>query len=228
MIKPGTFGKVVSADSRRQEFDFENEQLLELNKQIDFLFMGDSITHMWDLFAFFGSDKFFVNRGIGGDSTYYMLQRFDADVIQLKPKHVIMMAGTNDILTIPDDLWWKKPGVPRQQVIDAVIENITACVQKCKKAGIRISLCSVLPNDVCVPYSMFGLKEVTLELNERIKALCEKEGLIYIDYHSSMCEPDGRTLLKHITPDGVHPNAKGYIIMAKVLKDTLNERGVDF
>ncbi|MBE7042330.1 MAG: G-D-S-L family lipolytic protein, partial [Ruminococcaceae bacterium] len=79
IIKPGNFGKTVAADTRRSEFDFSNEQFLVTNRKIDLLFIGDSITHYWTQQAYFSSDKCIVNRGIGGDSTPYLLRRFDAD-----------------------------------------------------------------------------------------------------------------------------------------------------
>ena len=69
VIKPGNFGKEVAADKLRYLFDYQNEQLLLLEKKIDFLFIGDSITHHCDLNAYIDTDKFIVNRGIGGDTS---------------------------------------------------------------------------------------------------------------------------------------------------------------
>ncbi|MFQ8952989.1 MAG: hypothetical protein ACLR56_08280 [Oscillospiraceae bacterium] len=68
MIKPGNFGKNVPADNRRGDFDFGNEQILYLKRSVDILFIGDSITQLWDHYAYFGTKCYIVNRGIGGDS----------------------------------------------------------------------------------------------------------------------------------------------------------------
>jgi len=146
IIKPGNFGKSVAADTRRVEFDFLNEQLIYMKKEIDYLFIGDSITHMWALDVYFPTEKCLVNRGIGGDTSTYMLKRFDADCIQLKPKKAIIMIGTNDMLTTAPDLWWKIPGADVETVLNTYKSNIMQTISKCDNAGIEPILCSVLPS----------------------------------------------------------------------------------
>ena len=63
------------------------------------VFMGDSITDSWDNPANGGffPGKPYVNRGISGQTTPQMLIRFRRDVIELKPKVVVILAGTNDL-----------------------------------------------------------------------------------------------------------------------------------
>ncbi len=60
------------------------------------VFFGDSITDMWKLEDYFPG-KPYINRGIGGQTTPQMLVRFRQDVIDLHPKVVLILAGTNDI-----------------------------------------------------------------------------------------------------------------------------------
>src|ERR1700686_5038506 len=60
------------------------------------VFFGDSITDIWKLDDSFPG-KPYVNRGIGGQTTSQMLVRFRQDVIDLQPKAVVILAGTNDI-----------------------------------------------------------------------------------------------------------------------------------
>ena len=60
------------------------------------VFFGDSITDIWKLADSFPG-KPYVNRGIGGQTTPQMLVRFRQDVIDLHPKVVVILAGTNDI-----------------------------------------------------------------------------------------------------------------------------------
>lgn len=219
IIKPGNFGASVAADVRRCEFDIENEELIYLNKKTDFLFIGDSITHYWNQGAFFQTDGFIVNRGIGGDSTPYLLRRFDADALQLKPGHIILLIGINDILTTHPDLWWRKPGRDRGEVISEIKTNIESIVQKCKHT--KLTLCSVLPVEICQPYDREMINDMVLEVNRFLRELCNNHRLSYADYHSAMCESDGKTLRSGLSHDGVHPNGKGYEIMAKVLADTI-------
>src|SRR6266581_4943028 len=60
------------------------------------VFFGHSITDIWKLDESFPG-KPYVNRGIGGQTTSQMLVRFRQDVINLQPKAVAILAGTNDI-----------------------------------------------------------------------------------------------------------------------------------
>jgi lysophospholipase L1-like esterase len=221
MIKPGLFGKAVAADNRRMDFDFANEQILYMGKRTDVLFIGDSITQLWDLNTYFVTDKFLVNRGIGGETSEYLLKRFDADVIQLKPKFVVLMIGTNDISATHNDPWWRTKGVDKNTVINNTQNNIEAMVEKCRVNSVEIVLCSIIPSDVAPPYDKEIRWELTQRLNDFIKNLCTQHNIKYIDYHSKLCQSDGKTLIYDLSPDGIHTNAKGYEIMAKVLKDVI-------
>ena len=59
------------------------------------VFMGNSITEAWP--SDFFENRPYINRGISGQTTPQMLLRFRADVINLKPKVVVILAGVNDI-----------------------------------------------------------------------------------------------------------------------------------
>ena len=93
-VKPGIFTVQAAADSRRVEFDTKNEVIVTNKVPVDFVFIGDSITHAWELNAYFGKmGRLILNRGIGGDTSEYLLRRFEADVLQLKPKYCVMLIG---------------------------------------------------------------------------------------------------------------------------------------
>ena len=222
LILPGEFGKIVMADTRRVEFNFKNEELLSLGKRPDYLFIGDSITHFWELNAYFGgSGKLLVNRGIGGDTSEYVRRRFEADALQLKPGTVILMIGTNDIAAIDGDPWWRVEGTPEKEVENACVSNIEGIVSLCVAAGQKLVICSIPPSDIVPPHKNPERKALTGRINMRLQELCRTCGLVYVDYHSSMTGPDGKTLIPDFSPDGIHPNAKGYAIMARVLKEAL-------
>ena len=216
MIKPGMFGKNVPADNRRMDFDFGNEQILFLKKRPDILFIGDSITQLWDIHAYFETDKFLVNRGIGGDCSTYLLKRFDADCIQLKPKKVILMIGTNDIARTADDVWWRTKGEAEETVLSDYMNNIKQIVKKCDDSGTELILCSVIPSDIAAPFDKEKRWRMTAKMNEFLKGL----GKQYIDYHSVLTK-DGKTLPYDLSPDGIHPNAEAYAMMAEVLKKNI-------
>lgn len=221
-LRPGLFGKNVAADSKRIDFDFYNEQLIYLNKRPDILFIGDSITAYWDLNAYFNAGSLIVNRGIGGDVSEYVLKRFNADVIQLKPGTVILLIGINDIFAAHDDPWWHTSGTDKETVLNRMERNVEAILEKCRQNNIKIALCSLLPSDIAPPYNKELWWELTRRFNEFARSLCDENLAQYIDYHSRMCGADGRSMPPELSPDGIHPNAKGYEIMADILKSTVD------
>ncbi len=217
VIKPGYFSKAVPADNRRMDFDFYNEQIIYLGKRPDLLFIGDSITQLWDLNVYFGSSLFIVNRGIGGDDSTYLAKRFEADCIQLKPGKVILMIGTNDITRTRFDHWWRVKGEDAETVIDDYKKNINKIIDDCDAAKIELVLCSVIPSDIAPPDD----KEIRWKMTEEMNAFLQSSGKTYIDYHSALTN-DGKTLIKELSPDGIHVNAKGYEIMADVLRKNID------
>lgn len=166
------------------------------------VFMGNSITDGWsDARPGFFSGKPYINRGISGQTTPQMLVRFRADVINLNPAVVVILAGTNDIAENmgPSKLEW-------------IENNILSMVQLAKANGIKVVLCSVLPA-FDYPWKP-GLQpaEKIVALNKLLKVDAEKYGLIWVDYFSPMA--DERNGLKaEYSGDGVHPNDAGYQVM---------------
>lgn len=215
-IKPGMFGMEICADNRRMDFDFSNEQILYTDQKIDYLFIGDSITQLWNLNVYFKTDKFLENRAIGGDTSTYMLKRFDADCIQLHPKTAIMMIGTNDITRTEPDAWWKTQGEPEEVVMEEYKNNILKMIEKCDAAGIEVILCSVIPSKIAPPFNRVRRWKMTQQMNEFLQSL----GRTYVDYFSILTE-DGRSILDDLSLDGIHPNAKAYVRMAEKLRETI-------
>lgn len=222
ILRPGLFGDGVAADSRRFEFDYGNESLVLAGVRPDAVFIGDSITHLWELQAYFGgTGKILVNRGIGGDVSTYMRKRFAADVLQLHPALTVMKIGTND-------LGWE-PAQLNPALTEIVCDNITDMTIMAQKSGIRAAVCSLLPI-----WDSAGSTEATFaprknsqinDINARLQAMTAETGAIYVDYHSEMLAPDG-SLRRELAEDGVHPHSAGYTIMARVLRETLAGQGI--
>ncbi len=223
VIRPGMFSLGVAADSRRVEFDYCNESLLLAGVRPDVLFIGDSITHLWELQAYFGgTGKILVNRGIGGDITTYLRKRFAADALQLTPRLIVMKIGTNDLGWMLEQL--------NDELTETVPENIAAIVADANAAGIPIAICSILPiwGPSWYPNEEFTTrKNVQIaEVNRRLKAIAEQQGAIYVDYYSAMVAPDG-ALPRELADDGVHPHAVGYTMMARILRETLAAHAIE-
>lgn len=225
VIKPGLFEEGAAANGRRVEFDYGNESLLLAGIRPDVLFIGDSITHIWELQAYFGGTRLIlVNRGIGGDISTNVRRRFAADVLQLQPKTVVMKIGTND-------LGWELTAL-NGALSDVVCHNIGAMASDARDAGIRLAVCSILP--VWGP-SWLSPEEIAvfaprknaqiIEINARLRDIAAGTGAIYVDYYPHMLDADG-LLIHDMAEDGVHPHHAGYAVMARVLRDTLAENGI--
>jgi lysophospholipase L1-like esterase len=221
MLKPGLFGTAVAADARRGEFDFGNESLLTEGVRPDVLFIGDSITHLWEVQAYFaGGGRVLVNRGIGGDTSAFVRKRFAADALQLRPRLVVMKIGTND-------LGWSEEALD-DAISDKICEHIAAMLADARDAGVPMALCSILPiwGPSWYPSAAFTARKNAqiVALNARLRPLAAGTGAIYVDYHPHMTDADG-TLLRDLADDGVHPHAAGYALMARVLRETLAAHG---
>ncbi|MEP6713256.1 MAG: SGNH/GDSL hydrolase family protein [Ferruginibacter sp.] len=193
-------------------FKNENSQLgPALAKEKRVVFMGNSITEGWsNLMPGFFYGKPYINRGIGGQTSPQMLLRFRQDVVALKPKLVVILAGTNDIA-----------GNTGPSTLEMIEDNIAAMAEIAAANKIKVILSSVLPV-FDYPWKR-GLQpaEKIVALNKWIKNYCVKNGCIYLDYHTAM--KDERNGLKSIYgDDGVHPNAAGYKVMALLAEKAIN------
>jgi lysophospholipase L1-like esterase len=175
------------------------------------VFFGDSITDMWKLDESFPG-KPYINRGIGGQTTPQMLVRFRQDVINLQPKAVVILAGTNDIAG--------NTGPMRIEDIEA---NFASLVELARAHDIKVIFASILPVHNYTPQSqdLFAQRSPAkiLELNRELKDYCAhasttagSNGCMYLDYFSAMVDDKG-LLKKELADDGLHPNAAGYKIM---------------
>lgn len=190
-----------------------HEMSLKPNSGKRIIFMGDSITEGWSaLDPEFFKKKDHINRGISGQTTPQMLIRFRADVVDLKPNSVVILAGTNDIAenTGPSN-------------VKMVTDNIFSMSELAITHNINVILCSILPvyryswKDISDPPSFI------CEVNNLIKVYCENQGHRYVDYFSTMAN-EKKGLGKDLSEDGVHPNEKGYKIMSKIIQPALDHK----
>ena len=169
------------------------------------VFFGDSITDLWKLEDSFPS-KPYVNRGIGGQTTPQMLVRYRQDVIDLEPKVVVILAGTNDIAG--------NTGPMRNEDIEA---NFASLAELAKLHDIKVVYSSILPvhNYTERAKDFFAQRSQTriLALNGWLKDYCAKNNIVYLDYFSALVDDKGM-LKKDLADDGLHPNAAGYKVVA--------------
>jgi len=174
------------------------------------VFMGDSITDGWDgpnMGGFFPGRPY-VNRGISGQTTPQMLIRFRPDVIDLKPKVVVILAGTNDLA-----------GNTGPSTLETIEGNLISMAELARTNGIRVVLASLLPvsdyevrDGKPIVQTVRRAPDKIMALNAWMKNYASANHLVYLDYFSAMV--DGKGFLKdELSDDGLHPNAAGYAVM---------------
>src|SRR3954470_4409909 len=174
------------------------------------VFMGDSITDSWQnpKFGGFFPGSPYVDRGISGQTTPQMLIRFRPDVIELNPKAVLILAGTNDIA-----------GNTGPMTDEEIEGNLQSMADLAKAHGIKVVLASITPTSAYHTIAR-GTPQTTARPLARIKAINDwmrayaaANGCVYLDYFSAMVD-DAGVMRAALTDDDLHPNAAGYAIMA--------------
>jgi lysophospholipase L1-like esterase len=178
------------------------------------VFFGDSITDIWHLDESFPG-KPYVNRGIGGQTSSQMLVRFRQDVINLQPKAVVILAGTNDIAG--------NSGPISNEDIEA---NFTSLAELARTNKIAVIFSSILPVHNYTPESLDFYAQRPMErilaLNRWLKEYCVANDLVYLDYFSAVV--DGKGMLKRdLADDGLHPNKAGFAIMTPLAEKAIEK-----
>ena len=174
------------------------------------VFMGDSITDAWPQprFGDFFAGKPYVGRGISGQTTPQMLLRFRSDVIDLKPRVVVILAGTNDIAG--------NTGITTDLEIQG---NIASMAELARAHEIRVVLASITPvsayHAVAERAPQTSLRPMTRirAINTWMEQYAAAQGHVFLDYFAAMVDSTG-ALREELSADDLHPNAKGYAVMA--------------
>jgi lysophospholipase L1-like esterase len=180
------------------------------------VFYGDSITDGWRLDEYFVG-KPYVNRGISGQTTSQLLVRFRQDVIDLQPKVVITLAGTNDIA-----------GNTGPISVKDIEANYATIDELARQHNIKVIYSSVLPVHEYTEEAsdMFTQRppDKILQLNRWLKNYCAdpSNGCAYLDYFAIMVDENGH-MKKDLSHDGLHPNEAGYRIMAPLAEAAIEK-----
>ena len=208
-------GDIINEDwANLNYYKEENLKLVQEGTKEIIIFMGDSITEEWGrILPEFFSNKQYINRGIGGQTTPQMLIRFRQDVIDLNPIAVVILAGTNDIA-----------GNTGPSSVKMIVDNLMSMAEIASKQNIQVFMSSILPvfrypwnKSIIEPFKKIA------EINNFMKEFSDREKLVYVDYHSHMV--DSRPGLKlELTTDEVHLNQAGYIVMSEIVKRVIRDR----
>ena len=183
----------------------ENARLIESHAAVDIVFMGDSITEGWKdkRPGFFTGGR--IDRGISGQTTPQMVLRMIADVVDLKPRAVHIMAGTNDIA-----------GNTGPMTLGMTQDNFRMMSDIARRNGIKVILASIPPAARFPWAPTIETRQPIAEMNRWIKGYAAETGAVWVDYHPAL--DDGTGAMKPgLASDGVHPTETGYDAMAAVI-----------
>ena len=215
---PGRLTEMFTQDNARERFDRENALLQMFGLTPDIVFIGDSLTQEWPLSSLL-RDKFslIVNRGVGGDCAKHLPLRLEADALQLRPRAVHLLIGTNDIA-------YRFGYDSTESLVNEYSMRMTAILEALTGSGAQIFVGTLTPQrqeflrDVqyerkteVIPLFNRFLRQISIEMNVSL-----------VDYHPHFYDEKGQ-LREELYVDGVHFNARGYYVMTRVLRDALTE-----
>ncbi len=178
------------------------------------VFLGDSITDKWELSRFFPG-KPYINRGIGGQVTAQMVVRFHADVVNLHPAAVVILAGVND-----------PQGAFQMPTEDEIEMNYAAMAEMAEANGIKPIFTAILPVNNYTDNARTVLEDRKPDelnrLNAWLQAYCADHHYGFIDY-GPLLRDDKGLLRADMTSDGIHPNDAAYALMAPVAEKAIED-----
>lgn len=207
----------IYAQTEKEDFSDDWARLSKYQKENDSIglpkkgekrvvFLGSSIFEFWKQKdpAYFSKNAY-VDRGISGQISPQLLIRFRQDVINLKPKVVIILAGSNDLAG-------NKGHVSNKTILN----NIKSMAELAKKNDIKVILCKYLPiYEYPWNKELKGTAAQIISLNEDIVAYAKSQNFTILDYFTPLVdERNGQK--EEYTTDGVHPNLAGYKVMELV------------
>jgi lysophospholipase L1-like esterase len=205
---------VANQDTRLRDWANLN-RYREANRSVmsaNAVFMGDSITDLWQQprFGEFFPGKAYVDRGISAQTTSQMLLRMRPDVIALKPRVVVILAGTNDIAG--------NTGPMSDEEIEG---NLASMSELATASGIKVVLSSITPVSAyhtaprpnAVPQTTLRPLARVKAINDWMRSYAAGHKHVYLDYYPRLIDSTGM-LKEEFSGDDLHPNAAGYAVMA--------------
>lgn len=220
-VNPGTV-PAPNPDSLKGPDSRINRRIAETKRSHhDVVFMGDSITHLWE-WEMAGKEVFekefagwdILNLATAGDRTEHTLWVINqVDWKTLSPSVVMLMIGTNN----------RSAERYKTETAQDTFEGVRAVVAaiRDKSPQTRILLLPIFPRGAD---GTDILRIHNSQVNVLLPTLCDGKTIRWIDFNHKFLDPvDGTTLHHDIMPDQLHPGPKGYQIWADSVKATLQQ-----
>ena len=188
-------------DNKISAYEYENE-----NSTADVVFLGDSLTDGCDLKKYYPEFSAF-NRGIGGDTSYGLLDRLKVSAYDARPKVIVLLIGGNDILG--------------GKTLESVYENYQKIIEGIKQnlPETKIVWCSL----TAMGNRWAEFNDEAIVCNQKIKLMANKYGCYFVDLFTPLCDVETGEIFPVYTAEGVHFTDEGYKVVSNEIKKVLNE-----
>jgi hypothetical protein len=193
-----------------EQYSNTDQTEVQQEKATDLVLIGSSITAHWDLSRFFPSRPY-LNVGIDGQYSGQLLLRFKHDVIDVKPKAVLIkLCEMNFSHEIPESV---------------SMDNVIMMATLARANGIRPYIATTIPVSRQIKGESMASAIINgrvKKFNEGLRAYAKRENFTVVDLAAAMSDQEGY-LYDRLAVDGIHPSEEGYRIMTQVLEKVLTE-----
>lgn len=188
-------------DEKISSYEIENA-----TSTADVVFLGDSLTDGCDLKKYYPEFTTF-NRGIGGDTSYGLLDRLKISAYDARPKVIVLLIGGNDVLG--------------GKSLESIYLNYDKIIQGIKEnlPETKIVWCSL----TAMGNQWAKHNDSAVICNQKIKLLANKYGCRYVDLFTPLCDVETGEIFPEYTAEGVHFTDQGYKVVSAEIKKALNE-----
>ena len=191
--------------SKKRNYTLLNKKYALENQTV---LLGDSITDFFNWYELFydyskSTGQAVYNRGISGDTTDRLLERLDDNVLNIKPRNIVLLIGTNDI----------SRGLPLSMSLNNVKQIIKISKDRCPDVNFILEAVYPINENMRDRSDKRSNKKID-EMNKEFIKICEKYDCLWVDFTDELKDEYGN-LKKEFTFDGLHINAQAYEIVAK-------------
>ena len=169
-----------------------------------------------------------INAGVGGNTTSQARARFERDVLEHKPKCVILQFGINDSAV---DVWRDPPADQPRVRLEDYENNLRYFCKELKSRHCDVilmtpnplqwtsKLLSLYGKNPYQPKDPEGFNVLLKQYGEKVREIAEDEDVTLVDIERrfrSYAKEEGKEL-GALLLDGMHPNAEGHELITAAL-----------